>query len=151
MLMLLSVESGLVLRKLVECFFHADLTASDLLQHVQLRRGDLKIAVQRGGDGVQAVFDGRITDVEDALHLLDGSVMPNECDHKRLVFRRQSGQWREREIGVISGFTRRIPQEYGIVVVRLIPRQCCADPPVPPSDLSIPASVSSVRFQRNSN
>jgi hypothetical protein len=28
-------------------------------------------------------------------------------------------------------FTKRIPREYGIVVVRLIPRQCCAAPLVP--------------------
>jgi hypothetical protein len=28
-------------------------------------------------------------------------------------------------------FIKRIPREYGIVVVRLIPRQCCAAPLVP--------------------
>jgi len=34
-------------------------------------------------------------------------------------------------IVAIWWFIKRIPREYGIVVVRLIPRQCCAAPLVP--------------------
>ena len=43
------------------------------------------------------------------------------------------GIWTHNSFAIlwILWFIKRIPQEYGIVVVRLIPRQCCAAPPVP--------------------
>jgi hypothetical protein len=43
------------------------------------------------------------------------------------------GIWTHNSFAILSilWFIKRIPREYGIVVVRLIPRQCCAAPLVP--------------------
>src|SRR6185437_9759578 len=78
------------------------LTACELLEDVNIWRGRVEILVERGSDGVQAVFHRRVADIEQSLHFLERAVVTYEGDHKCLVVERELGQRRDFEFAVHS-------------------------------------------------
>ena len=72
-----------------------------LVEDVALGRGrvDLDEGEERG-DGVQPVFDRRITNAELGFHILDGTMAADEGHDEKLVLARQAGQGRQLEVAL---------------------------------------------------
>jgi hypothetical protein len=88
------------LTEFLQGFFDGELSARQLLQNVEIRGGVCEIFIESGGDGVEAILDGGVADVEKAFHFFEGAVVADEGDDKGLVVRREFAEGGEFEVAV---------------------------------------------------
>src|SRR5207248_4887024 len=85
-------------------------------------------------DPVEAVLDGRVTDPEGALHLLDGAVAAHEGGDEHLILDAELGELRKLEGALDSD--ARVRQSHPLDDERLPPGQFCEFLPVHPASLT---------------